>query len=55
MRDGANYIEPAPRTYPFEQNFGLRFNGRLRTLDGDGFSNVSFLGQYPIGEVTYRD
>ena len=54
-RNGANYISPAARAYPFEQNFGLRIDGKLRTLDADGFARVSFKGQYPIGEVTYGD
>jgi non-lysosomal glucosylceramidase len=53
--NGGNYIEPVPRTYPFEQNFGIRINGKLRTLDADGFDDVSFVGQYPIGEVSYAD
>jgi non-lysosomal glucosylceramidase len=55
MRDGANYVVPTPRTYPFEQNFALRVGGKVRTLDADGFANVSFTGQYPIGEVHYTD
>lgn len=55
MRDGANYMVPAERSYPFEQNFALRINDELRTLDADGFKEVSFLGQYPIGEVSYQD
>lgn len=54
-RNGGNYISPAPRTYPFEQNFGLRIEGKIRTLDAAGFDRVSFSGQYPIGEVTYED
>ena len=54
-RNGGNYISPAPRTYPFEQNFALRVDGKLRTLDADGFDRVSFTGQYPIGEVSYED
>jgi len=55
MRGGANYVSPAPRTYPFEQNFALRVDGALRTFDRDGFASVSFKGQYPIGEVRYED
>ena len=55
MRNGANYVSPAPRSYPFEQNFGLRVDGKLRTLDADGFEKVSFTGQYPIGTVAYED
>ncbi len=54
-RNGANYISPAARIYPFEQNFGIRIDGRLRTLDADGFASVSFKGQYPIGQVAYAD
>ncbi len=54
-RDGANYVSPAPRIYPFEQNFGIRIGNKLRTLDADGFSKVAFSGQYPIGEVGYED
>ena len=53
--DGANYVDPAPRTYPFQQNFGLRIDGKLRTLDADGFEHVTFTGQYPIGKVSYED
>ena len=55
MRDGANYILPAERAYPFEQNFAIRINDELRTLDAEGFEQVSFVGQYPIGEVNYKD
>ena len=51
MRDGANYVSPADRLFPFDQNFGIRVNGRLHTLDADGFGKVSFTGQYPIGEI----
>jgi len=54
-RRGGNYVAPAPRAFPFEQNFGLRVDGELRTLDAEGFEKVSFIGQYPIGEVTYED
>jgi len=55
MRDGANYISPAPRAYPFEQNFGVRIGGAVRTFDREGFARISFKGQYPIGEVSYED
>lgn len=54
-RDGANYVSPAPRQYPFEQNFGVRIDGKLRTLDAEGFKDISFIGQYPVGNVTYQD
>ena len=54
-RCGGNYVAPTKRSYPFEQNFGLRVDGKLRMLDAEGFEKVSFIGQYPIGEVTYED
>ena len=54
-RDGSNYVFPAERHYPFEQNFGIRIKEELRTLDAEGFEKVSFVGHYPIGEVTYQD
>lgn len=42
-----------------DQGFSLRvdWEGRseTRSLDRDGFEEIEFLGQYPIGEVTYRD
>ena len=54
-RHGANYIEPARPTSPFEQGFAIRVGSELRKLDLDGFRQVSFEGRYPIGRVTYRD
>ncbi len=51
MRQGVNYVSPVPRSYPFEQNFGLRVGGKMHTLEANGFKKVSFNGQYPLGEV----
>ena len=55
MRDGANYVSPTKRIYPFEQRFGIRINGALHPLDAEGFKKIAFTGQYPIGEVSYED
>jgi len=55
MREGANYVSPAPPKSPIEQGFAVRINGKVRPLDLAGFANISFEGRYPIGHVTYRD
>jgi uncharacterized protein (DUF608 family) len=58
-RDGANYIFPVSPEYPFEQGFGIKVeqgkNTWKKTLDFKGFDNITFKGQYPIAEVSYRD
>ena len=55
MRDGANYVAPACRRYPFEQNFAIRIGDTLRPLDSTGFKKVTFVGRYPMAEVTFED
>jgi non-lysosomal glucosylceramidase len=60
MRDGANYVSPAPPKSPLEQGFAIRIDDKVRPLalaqvDSTGFANISFEGRYPIGRVTYRD
>lgn len=58
-RDGANFIFPVSPEYPFEQGFGIRVkqgkNTWEKSLDFKGFDDITFKGQYPIAEVTYRD
>jgi non-lysosomal glucosylceramidase len=58
-RDGANFIFPVSPEYPFEQGFGIKIeqkkNTWKKTLDFKGFDTISFKGQYPIAEVSYRD
>ena len=58
-RDGANFIFPVSPEYPFEQGFGVRVKQRKNTweksLDFKGFNGITFKGQYPIAEVSYRD
>ena len=51
---GMNYAEPVKPTSPLNQGFAIRVNGATRTLDQAGFPDVTFLGQYPIGTVTYQ-
>jgi uncharacterized protein (DUF608 family) len=56
---GPHYQEPLKPAPVVEQGFALKVkdsNGeQVRPLDKIGFPKVSFLGQYPIGTVTYRD
>ncbi len=58
-RDGACYVDPPQPMGPVDQGFVLRVRSadgvKLTTLDRSGFRDISFLGQYPVGTVTYRD
>lgn len=58
-RDGANFIFPIKPEYPFEQGFGIRVIQKeaiwQKNLDFKGFQDISFKGQYPIAEISYRD
>jgi uncharacterized protein (DUF608 family) len=51
----AHYADPLLASSPIEQGFAIKANGQARALDRSGFPGVTFLGQYPIGTVTYRD
>lgn len=53
------YANPPEPASPFRNGFALRTTtgdgpARYRTLDADGFADVRFTGQYPLGRVTYR-
>ncbi len=56
---GPHYAKPLAPTSPILQGFALetRVGGKRerRTLDGAGFAEVEFRGEYPVGEVRYRD
>ena len=58
-RDGACYVDPPQPIGPVDQGFTLRVRWadsvKLVTLDHNGFRDITFLGQYPVGIVTYRD
>ena len=53
------YAHPTKSGLPIEQGFAIRATlgdqSRSRTLDATGFPKLSFVGQYPIGTVEYRD
>ncbi|CAN5632300.1 hypothetical protein BH11ARM2_BH11ARM2_06100 [soil metagenome] len=52
---GANYVDPPHQVHPFAQGFAVRVNGQTRPLDGKGWKDVAFCGEYPMGYVEYRD
>lgn len=58
------YINPMTQDRQFEQGFAVRVNKKvfkkvttphIRTLDSDGFSDITFRGEYPMGKVTYKE
>ncbi|MBT8043539.1 MAG: hypothetical protein KJO79_01205, partial [Verrucomicrobiae bacterium] len=59
-RDGSNYIKPpTPDRFPnpFRQEFILEINGEKspRPMRQDGWKQVKFTGQWPLGTVDYSD
>lgn len=58
-RDGANYLVPPTADQhpgPFRQGFRLQIEGTPeRSFNGKAWENVSFVGEWPVGRVAYRD
>lgn len=54
-----HYAHPPQPASPLDQGFALRLTTggkrQLRALDGSGWRDVSFNGEYPIANVEYRD
>ena len=54
-----HYAKPLKPSSPVDQGFAVRFTagGQVteRVLDKTHWSNISFIGEYPIGYVEYRD
>lgn len=56
---GGNYAQPVSPNSRFSQGFAVRIKTdsgeSVRTLDRDGFSQITFCGEYPMGTVEYGD
>lgn len=53
------YLNPMVQDHQFEQGFAIRIKGAItptvKVLREGGFSDIEFHGQYPIGNVQYKD
>ena len=54
-RDGVNYVHPPQEQPPLDQGFALKIGDSVRPLDGSGWQDVTFRGEYPLGMVHYVD
>lgn len=52
---GSSYVEPNLQYSPFEQGFSLTVSGVERSLSAKDWAEVTFSGQYPIGEIEFTD
>jgi uncharacterized protein (DUF608 family) len=54
-QNGANYVSPQPEDVGLIQGFSLKLGDTVTPLSVDGWKDVSFKGEYPLGIVDYAD
>jgi len=50
-----HYAKPMTPSSPLAQKFSLKIGDKVLALDREGFGDVSFRGEYPIGIIEYAD
>jgi non-lysosomal glucosylceramidase len=53
--DGAAYVKPIPPVSEIHQGFWISIDGDKKALDETDWSDVRFVGEYPVGRISYRD
>ena len=49
----SHYAKPMAPSSPLTQKFSLKIGDQTHTLDRDGFADITFRGEYPLGLVEY--
>jgi len=52
---GPHYAKPLTPASPLAQKFSVKIGNKTFSLDRDGFSDVRFRGEYPVGVVEYAN
>jgi len=50
-----HYAKPMVPSVILNQGFALKISGHSIPLDGNGFKDVTFRGEYPVGTVEFKD